>query len=121
MLVNLNPYLYTKEENPQLDAEFAAAVKFGKVRLGANSLFWRAGLKQYVISLERVQRIHRRINTFVGRLCAGGRQFDVEYLVVLLHDGTELVLHIGDDVKKKAEALFTALQQTHPEIKYGKE
>lgn len=121
MSVNLKSYYYTKGTDAQLDSEYEAAAKFGKVKLGATSLFWRAGLKQYVIPFESIQRIHRRINTFIGRLCAGGRQTDVEYLVLILRDGSELVLHIGDNVKKTAEGLFAALQESHPEIKYGKE
>lgn len=121
MLVNLKPYLYTKGTDQNLDHEYSSASKFGKVRLGTDHIFWRANLKQYVISLTEVRLIHRRINSFIGRLCAGGHQLDVEYLVLILHDGTELVLHIGDDVKKKAEALLAALQEAHPEIQYGKE
>ena len=121
MTKNYPPYLYTKGANAPLDAELTEARKFAKVKLGTSTLFWRAGLKQYAIPLNQVQRIHRRINSFIGRLCAGGKQLDVQYLVLILHDGTELVLHIGDDVKNQAEALFAALQETHPEIKYGKE
>ena len=121
MLVNLKPYLYTKGTDEQLDNEYAAAVKFGKIKLGATSLFWRAGLKQYVICLDNVQRIRRGINSVGGRRCAGGRNYDMEYLVLTLKDDTELVLHIIDDSKQTALDLMDALQKNHPELKYGKE
>lgn len=121
MVINLKDYLYTKGTDADLDAQFAAAQKFGKVRLGSTVLFWRAAFKQYAISLDTVQRIHRRINPVIGRLCAGGRQYDMEYLVLILQDGSELVVHIADDNKKAALALMAALEQSHPEIPYGKE
>ncbi len=121
MLKNLNAYLYTKGADSLLDAEFAASQKYAKIRLSASHLFWRAGLRRYVISLDQVQRIHRRLLPVVGRLCCGGRNFDIEYLVLILHDGTELELHIGDDEKAKAEALFAALKVAHPNLQYGKE
>lgn len=120
MVIQLKDYLYTKGVNTDLDAQFADAQKIGKVRLGTTVLFWRAAFKQYVISLDRVQRIHRRINPHVGRLCAGGKNYDIEYLVLILEDGSELVVHIADNNKKLALDLMEALKQTHPEIPYGK-
>lgn len=121
MMIDFSPYLYTKGADSKLDAELSASTKFGKVRLGQTTLFWRYAFKRYAIALDSVYRIHRRLNPVVGRLCAGGRNYDIEYLVLILHDGSELVVHIGDDIKKTAEALFAALQQSHPEIHYGKE
>lgn len=121
MVINLKDYLYTKGRDPELDAQFAAAQKFGKIRLGSTVLFWRAAFKQYVIPLENVRRIHRRIHTVIGRLCAGGHNYDMEYLVLILPDGAELVIHIADENKDIALALMAALEATHPEIKYGKE
>ncbi|MBO7252827.1 MAG: hypothetical protein J6V25_09420 [Oscillospiraceae bacterium] len=121
MVINLKDYLYTKNESADLDAQFAAAKKYGKVRLGTSVIFWRAAFKQYVISLDKVQRIRRGISTVIGRLCAGGRNYDMEYLVLVLHDGSELNIHITDDNKKLALELMTALEAAHPEIQYGKE
>lgn len=121
MTTDRNAFLYTKGTDTSVDAQFAASRKFAKIRLGETMLFWRSALRRYVISLDRVQRIHRRIQSVAGRLCAGGKNFDIEYLVLILHDGTELQLHIGDDEKARAEALLAALKESHPEIRYGKE
>lgn len=120
MAIDMKQFLYTKGTDKNLDAEFSSAPAFAKVRPGNTALFWKQGLRWYGIPFADIQRIHRRINTVVGRLCCGGRQFDIEYLVLILHSGEELVLHIGDDVKKKAEALQEYLKTAHPEIPYGK-
>lgn len=121
MVTNLKEFLYTKGSDPNLDAQLDTARKFGKIRLADSAIFWRAAFKQYVVSLDRVQRIRRGMNTVIGRLCAGGRNYDAEYLVLTLSDGSELVIHIADDNKQLALDLVAALEQAHPEIKYGKE
>ena len=73
----------------------------------------------YVVSLAEVQRIFRRVEQVVGRLCCGGQNFVIERLVLILKDGSEVVIHIGDDVQPAAEALLQALKDTHPELEYG--
>lgn len=120
-MFSYKPYLYTKGADLSLDAEFSSATAYGKVKPGETSLFWKSGLRWYRIPLTNVQRIFRRVEAVFGKLCCGGRSFLIEWLVLILHDGTELVLHIGDDEQKKAEALLQVLKQMHPEILYGKE
>ena len=114
------PYLYTKGTDAALDAQLAAAQKFGKVRVGADTVFWRSGLRLYAFPLSRVQRIFRRVIPVFGKLCCGGRNFDIERLVLVLTDGTEVDIHVGDDVRREAEQLLKALQDAHPELEYGK-
>ena len=72
MVTNLKEFLYVKGSDPKLDAQLDAARKFGKIRLGSDAVFWRAAFRQYAVSLDRVQRIRRGMNTVIGRLCAGG-------------------------------------------------
>lgn len=119
-MTNHKQYLYKKGVDPQLDAQFLTAPVYGKVKPGAAALFWRFGLRWYVIPLDNVQRIFRRIEPVYGKLCCGGKSFLIEWLVLILSDGSELVIHIGDDVKKEAEALLQALKEAHPQIPYGK-
>ena len=120
MAVNLKPYVYKKKENAALDADFAAGKDYGWVRPGQDNLFWRSGLHWYVVSLAEVQRIFRRVEPVYGKLCCGGNSFIMEKLVLILKDGTELELYIGDDIEKKAIALLDFLKDTHPEILFGK-
>ena len=120
MAVNLKPYVYKKKENAALDADFAAGKDYGWVRTGQDNLFWRSGLHWNVVSLTEVQRIFRRVEPVYGKLCCGGNSFIMEKLVLILKDGTELELYIGDDIEKTAAALLDSLKEGHPEILFGK-
>lgn len=121
MAVNLKQYVYSKGASEALDTQFAAASVYERVKLGQTHLFWKAGLRWYCVPLDRVQRIFRRVETVYGKMCCGRQSFVIERLVLILTDGTELEIYIGDDVKTKAEALLQALKETHPKIQYGKE
>ncbi len=112
------PYRCSGED---ADRAWREAAAFGKVRVAEEGLYWRSGLRRYCIPFAGLRRIYRRIEGVYGRLCCGGRNFDMEYLVLDLPQGGELVIHIGDDVRKTAQALLEHLKQTHPEIPYGKE
>lgn len=113
-------YLYTKGEDSVRDEDFSQAPAFSKIRPGEQQLFWKSGFRWYAISFRDLQRIYRRVEPVYGKLCCGGKSFIIEWLVLVLHDGSELVLHIGDEVQKKAEGLMVYLKQAHPEIQYGK-
>ena len=120
MSVNLKPYVYKKGENPGLDAEFKSAQSCGWVKPGQSAIFWKSGLRWYTVALEQVQRIFRRVIPVYGKVCCGGRSFIMEKLVLVLKDGTELELYIGDDMERQAAALLQKLQTAHPEILFGK-
>ena len=120
MAVNLKPYVYKKGGDPALDQDFAAGKDYGWVRPGQTAVFWKNGLRWYAVPLTQVQRIFRRVEPVYGKLCCGGNSFIMEKLVLILNDGTELELYIGDDIEKKAAALLEFLQNSHPEIAFGK-
>ncbi|MBR3949262.1 MAG: hypothetical protein IKJ84_01175 [Oscillospiraceae bacterium] len=119
-MTNHKQYLYSKGNDLRADGDHAQAKEFGKVKVGRNHLFWRNGLRRYAIGLDSVQRIYRRVEPVFGKLCCGGNSFIIEWLVLVLHSGEELVLHIGDDAVKQAEALMVFLKDAHPNIQYGK-
>ena len=119
-MANQKEYLYNKGNDAQVDGELAQSREFSKVKVGQKHLFWRNGLRRYAIGLDKVQRIYRRVEPVFGKLCCGGKSFIIEWLVLVLHDGSELVLHIGDDAVKHAEALMVYLKEAHPNIQYGK-
>ena len=120
MAVNLKPYVYKKGGDPALDQDFAAGKDYGWVRPGQTAVFWKNGLRWYAVPLTQVQRIFRRVEPVYGKLCCGGNSFIMEKLVLILKNGTELELYIGDDIDKKAAALLEFLQTGHPEIAFGK-
>ncbi len=116
---------YTRGKNPQLDTEFEVAVPYGKVKLTPDRIFWKAGLRWFAVPLSRVRQAYRQVEYVYGKLCCGGSNFDIQRLVLVLDDETSLELiigdnQIGDHIKHQAEALFLALQDAHPELKYGK-
>ena len=119
-MANQKQYIYTKGINPVWDAEYEEAKAFGKVKPGKSAIFWRYGLRKYALPVDGVQRIYRRVEAVIQKLCCGGKSYYIEWLVLVLHNGEEVVLHIGDDVQKDAVALLEYLQRTHPEIQYGK-
>lgn len=113
-------YAYVREQDPGLDAEFAAAETFGRTRLGAASLFWKNGLKWYTIPLDQVERIYRRVEFVYGKLCLGGSSYDIQRLMLVLKTGENVEIPVGDRMEKRAVALMQALRNAHPEIQYGK-
>ena len=120
MAIDVKQYLYTKGVDAILDADFDMAQEFSKVRVGQQSIFWKNGLRRYAIPVAEVQRLYRQLEPVIRRMCCGGKSYYIERLVMILKNGEELVIHIGDDVPKDAEALYEALKQLHPNLQYGK-
>jgi hypothetical protein len=124
-MFNYKPYRYAKGENIALDEDFADSVAYEKVRLGKDHIFWKSGLRWHFIPLEGLQRIYRRVEQVHGRLCCGGQNFIIHWLVMDLSDGSELVVHIGDDVvgtavRDQADTLLAEVKRSHPLIPCGK-
>lgn len=120
MAVNLKPYVYTKGTDTVLDAQFVSAAPYARAKLGQTHIFWKAGFRWYCIPIAQVQRIFRRLLPVRTSLCCGGANFMVEWLVLVLQDGTELEIYMGDDVQTKAEAMLQSMKGAHPQIQYGK-
>ena len=62
----------------------------------------------------------RRMDMVYGKLCCGGRTYDVQMLVIIDDQGREIEIHIGDDMKEKAEALYEELKELYPQVTFGK-
>ena len=120
MSANRKEYTYARGNNPAADRSFDGANTYGKVKLGGDWIFWKEGLRQCALQLTGVKRAYRRVEEVPTKLCCGRTNFDVQSLVLVLTDGTELTLKIGDGMQREAEALFSALKQAHPELEYGK-
>jgi len=68
-MVNMKPYVYVKGQNPALDAEFSETAAYGKVKPGKSAVFWKSGLRWYVMPMSDIQRIFRRVEPVIGKLC----------------------------------------------------
>lgn len=119
-MTDLKPYLYLPNTDPLLDEDFSRAVRCHKLRAGETALFWKSFLRRYCVPYSRIQRIFRRILEAQGRLCCGGHHYLMEWLVLILDDGTEIEIYIGDDVGKDVAPLYQSLQEKHPQILFGK-
>ncbi len=115
MLMDLKPWLC-----PEPGSEYDNAEPFGKLRLGLERLFWKCGLRRYAVRMEHGARAYRQIEHVYGKLCCGGRSYDIHRLVLVLRDGKTLTLHIGDDEKKAAEELLNAISERFAHIAIGK-
>lgn len=120
MAVDVKQYIYSKGTDPALDADFGAAKAYGKVRPGQKAIFWKSGLRWYALPVADIQRIFRRLEPVIRKLCCGGKSYYIEWLVLVLQNGEELVVHVGDDIPKDVEALFAAMKEQYPSLQFGK-
>lgn len=111
---------YQKRENELLDQQFDQAFRYGKIRLGMDTIFWKKGLAWYHIPFSKVSRIYRRIEGVDSKMCCGNVNFDIQKLILVLHNGEELELLIGDGMLKEAEALYKRLKEQCRGIEFGK-
>ena len=84
------------------------------------SIFWRSGLRWCAVPAAYIQRVFRRREAVIRKGCCGGKSFFIERLVMILLNGEELEVHVGDDIPKDAEALLAQLQRQHPGFQFGK-
>ena len=120
MAIDVKQYIYSKGTDAVLDADFSMAQAYGKVRPGQQAIFWKNGLRWYALPVANIQRFYRQLEPVIRRMCCGGKSFYIERLVLVLKNGEDLVVHIGDDIPKEAEALVAAMQKQHPQIHFGK-
>lgn len=117
----MKQYTYVKNVNESADREFSAAESYGQIKYGETMIFWKRGLRWYVLSLAEVIRIYRRVEYVYGKICCGGDTYDMQRLVLVLKNGDELEIPVGDRMEKKAVELMEVFQKDHPEIMFGKE
>ena len=118
--MSYNECVYKNGVNEAVDRDFREAVSYVRVKLGENHIFWKKGLKWSVIDIACVDRVFRRVEEVKTKVCCGPANFDIQKLVLVLKDGENVEIRIGDGTKREAEELFAKLQQIHPELKYGK-
>ena len=119
-LKKITQSIYRRNEVSSLDLEFREAEQYGKVKLGKEYIFWKKGLKWYLERYDNISRAFRRIEAVDTKMCCGNVNFDIQKLVLILEDGNETELLIGEGMPGEAEALYKKLQEIRPEISYGK-
>lgn len=118
---DIKDYIYVRGADSAKDSDFSAAKPYGKVRLGSGSIFWKKGMRWYCADFAHAVRVFRRIAEVNAKVCCGNSNFDIQMLVLVMFDGSELEVIIGDSLlRHEAEALYEALKSAHPELHYGK-
>ena len=121
MAMDLKNYVYHHGKDETLDAEFASAATYGKIKLGKTAIFWKVTLRWFYLPLNMVQRVYRRVEEVNAKMCCGRANFDIQKLMLVLNDDTTLELYIGEVPREQAARLLQDLKNAHPELKYGKE
>lgn len=116
----LMEFQYRKKEMELTDQEFESSSRYGKIKLGENRIFWKKGFSWYQVEFDKIYRIYRRIEAVDTKMCCGNVNFDIQKLVLVLKDGTEVEALIGDGMPREAEVLYEKLKERAPEICYGK-
>lgn len=117
---SLKEFQYRKKENELVDQEFAASDSYGKMKLGEKRIFWKKGFSWYQVGLDEISRIYRRVEAVDTKMCCGNVNFDIQKLVLIMKDGTELEALIGEGAAREAEALYEELKNRADWISYGK-
>lgn len=110
---------YTKNNLEQVDKALRNSLTYGKVRLDTEILFFRKGFRWHYIMFSDAVHIFRRVEPVDTKMCCGNVSFDRQFLVILLNDGTELEILIGEGNEKDASALLEKIKTYHPDLKYG--
>ena len=113
-------YSYKKGEDLQLDHDFEQASQYGRIKIGRQAIFWRRGLGWNCVMLTDVKRAFRRIHAVDTKMCCGNVNFDTQKLVLILKEGKELELVLGDGMPKEAELMYGKLKEFAPDLMYGK-
>lgn len=80
--MKFEPLTLPVEDITSLREEFRQAREIGKLHLGQENLYFRAGLKVYYIPYGEIRRYFRRVMRVPAKLCCGKGDFEIENLVI---------------------------------------
>lgn len=104
-------------ESPQVSADYEAAERFDKVRVGKLGVYYKDGFKTRFFSYDAVERAFIRIHEVNGRMCCGNTVFQY-FRLVLVHDGKEYADTISED-EKAMDAALARIHELAPNIAIG--
>lgn len=105
------------EENALLQPEYAQAYAVGKLRLGQEHLYFRAGLRTYFIAYRDICRYFRRVTQVPAKMCCGHGNFEIESLVVC--DAERELAQIELPGARAAKAVMARLAELAPDAAVG--
>ena len=101
-----------------LQEEYKQAREIGKLRLGGQHLYFRAGLKTYYLPYADIRRYFRRVMQVPARMCCGKGNFEIENLVICGDRGELAQIQLPG--AKAAKAVMECLAELAPEAAVGR-
>lgn len=100
-----------------LGPDYQSAREIGKIRLGADGLYVRSGLRTYYIPYTRIKRCFRRVMLVPAKLCCGKGEMPMENLV--LCDGEKELASVAMPGTRAAKALMEELRARIPDAEFA--
>lgn len=108
---------YKKKISAELDREFQEARQLGLVKVGSVNLFWRNKLRWFYLPAAEITQAYRRIEQVESHTSCCETDFSIHRLILMLKDGTELVVFIGESMyRHEPEMLMDEIRKNHPHI-----
>lgn len=106
-------------DSPEVAADYEAAQKFERVKIGALGVYYRDGLKTRFIPYDIMERAFLRIQEVNGKLCCGNTILQY-FRLVFVREGKEFADVISENEKAMDEAL-ALIAANAPGVKIGVE
>ena len=90
--------------SPEISADYEAAEKFDKVKVGTLGVYYREGFAVRFLSYRDFERVFIRIHEVNGKLCCGKAVFQY-FRLVFVRNGKEFADIMSEDEKAMDRAL----------------
>lgn len=104
-------------ENAEVAADYEAAAKYERVKVGKLGVYYRDGLKTRFIPYSAMERAFIRLQEVNGKLCCGNTIFAYYHLLFIVN-GKEMGDILSEDEKTMKDAL-AAISAAAPELAIG--
>ena len=102
---------------PAYDADFEAAQKFDRLKVGKLGAYYRDGFKTRFLAYDKLERAFIRVQEVRGRMCCG-QAFFAYFRMVFVSGGKEYADVLSED-EQLMDAALAAIAQAAPELKVG--
>lgn len=90
--------------SPVLNADYEAAEKFDRIKVGTQGVYYRDGLRTCFLSYKDFERAFIRIHEVNAKLCCGKTEFQY-FRMVFVRDGKEIANVMSENEKAMDQAL----------------
>ena len=106
-----------RQDTPELNADYEAALRFEKTRVGKFGVFFPSGFGIRFIPYSAIDRAFIRVHEVDGKLCCGKATF-YYYRLVFAHDGKEFADILSENETVMDDCL-AAIGKAAPQITIG--